>query len=100
MFSLVNVVRRTESQFSKTSDFDVAMTTVIKEIVSHNRRRYVDRDSGFNLDLTYITDNIIAMGFPAQKVQALFRNDIRQVKRLLDQRHPGKYKVQCFIILL
>ncbi len=37
---------------------------------------------------------LIAMGFPAQGAQALIRNDIREVKRFLDSRHPGRYMVR------
>ena len=35
----------------------------ISSIVSENRLRFTDKD--FNLDLSYITKRIIAMGFPA-----------------------------------
>lgn len=35
-------------------------------------------------DLTYITDNVIAMGFPASGVEATYRNDIGHVAEMLN----------------
>ena len=49
------------------------------------------------LDLTYITENIIAMAFPydlskvKQKVIDVAGNDIRQVAAFLERNHPGHY---------
>ena len=42
------------------------MAGVIKTMVSKKKHRY--KGDGYNLDLTYITDRLIAMGSPAQKV--------------------------------
>ncbi|KAI8811691.1 hypothetical protein BJ742DRAFT_769171 [Cladochytrium replicatum] len=63
----------------------------LKTVVSKKKRRFVDQ--GFNLDLTYITDNLIAMGFPADNIEGLYRNSFSEVKRFLDQRHKDSYQV-------
>ena len=45
------------------------------------------------MDLTYITDRIIAMGFPASGVEATYRNSIDNVSSFLRERHGLNYLV-------
>ncbi|KAL2523154.1 Calcium/lipid-binding (CaLB) phosphatase [Forsythia ovata] len=49
--------------------------------------------AGYDLDMTYITDRILAMSFPAERMRAMYRNPLWQVKAVLEMRHPGHYKV-------
>ena len=65
------------------------MASALKTIVSKKKRRYVD--DGFNLDLSYINERIIAMGFPAENVEAIYRNSLDEVKRFLEQKHHDRY---------
>ena len=59
--------------------------------VSQNKRRYIDEH--FDLDLTYVTDRVIAMSFPSSGSEALYRNSIRDVGEFLDKKHYGHYRV-------
>ncbi|KAI6180871.1 Phosphatidylinositol 3,4,5-trisphosphate 3-phosphatase and dual-specificity protein phosphatase PTEN [Aphelenchoides besseyi] len=81
--------------FNGTSDFDESCSKIIctplRTIVSQNRRRY--QHDGFNLDLTYITDRIIAMGYPADTTERLYRNSMSHIVKFLEHYHPGHYKV-------
>ncbi|KAH7725458.1 daf-18 protein [Aphelenchoides avenae] len=67
------------------------LCTPLRTMVSQNRRRY--QQDGFNLDLTYITDRIIAMGYPADTTEALYRNSMSHIVKFLEHYHPGHYKV-------
>jgi hypothetical protein len=44
------------------------------------------KDESFDLDLTYITDRIIAMSFPADGYEKAFRNDVDEVAAFLQVR--------------
>ncbi|CAK6953908.1 putative tyrosine-protein phosphatase TPTE isoform X1 [Scomber scombrus] len=64
---------------------------VTRRMVSENKRRY--QKDGFDLDLTYVTDRVIAMSFPSSGKQSFYRNPIKEVARFLDTKHEGHYKV-------
>ncbi|KAG2436106.1 hypothetical protein HYH02_011616 [Chlamydomonas schloesseri] len=68
------------------------MAFVARRLVSTNKRRY--QEDGYDLDLTYITPRIIAMGFPCDGFSSLYRNPAGQVAALLESRHGGgRYRV-------
>ncbi|GFN82234.1 phosphatidylinositol-3,4,5-trisphosphate 3-phosphatase tpte2 [Plakobranchus ocellatus] len=46
-----------------------------RQMVSQNKRRY--QKDGFDLDLCYITERVIAMSFPSKGMMAMYRNPVR-----------------------
>jgi len=64
---------------------------VLKSVISKKKCRF--EYEGFSLDLTYITENMIAMGFPSENIQKIYRNGIEEVKKFFELKHGKKYKV-------
>jgi len=59
----------------------------VRAKISENKRRY--QVDGFDLDLTYITTNIIAMSFPSKGTKALYRNKIESVAKFFNSKYVG-----------
>lgn len=55
------------------------MSSILRGAVSKKKRRY--QKNGFDLDLSYITDHLIAMGFPSENVEGVYRNPFKEVFR-------------------
>lgn len=69
------------------------MVNFVRQLVSKKKKRFVDTVNNFDLDLAYVTDNIIASGFPASGFESLYRNPMPEMKRFFETRHSGKYKL-------
>jgi len=69
----------------------LSTSSYVRTVVSKQRRRlFVE---GYDLDMSYITDRILAMSFPAERMRAVYRNPLWQVRSVLEMRHQGHYKV-------
>ncbi|KAI5066934.1 hypothetical protein GOP47_0017462 [Adiantum capillus-veneris] len=67
------------------------MKSLARKLVSKKKRRF--KQYGFNLDLSYITSRIIAMGFPCEGAESIYRNDIFEVFAFLNMFHENHYKI-------
>jgi len=63
----------------------------IRGLVSKKKKRF--QEDGFDLDLTYVTPRIIAMGFPSTGIEATYRNPMPEVQRFFSKYHDGHFKV-------
>ena len=74
-----------------------SVTNFFRGVISKKKKRLIDESrvggAAFNLDLTYITPRIIAMGFPSVGVEASYRNPMHEVQRFFAERHEGVHKV-------
>ena len=62
-----------------------------KRLVSKQKRRFQDTD--FDLDMSYITDKVIAMGFPSTGVEKMYRNSLTDIKKFFHMRHNDQVKI-------
>jgi len=68
------------------------MSKQLRKAVSGKRNRL--KQHGYDLDITYITQRILAMSFPASNnTQKLYRNNIVTVAKFLDERHSNSYSI-------
>jgi phosphatidylinositol-3,4,5-trisphosphate 3-phosphatase/dual-specificity protein phosphatase PTEN len=70
----------------------MSLLNSLRTLVSKKKKRF--EEDGYNLDLTYITDNIVAMGFPSSGTEALYRNSMSDTIEFFKERHGmGHFKV-------
>ncbi|KAG8781483.1 Telomerase protein component 1 [Ceratobasidium sp. 428] len=69
-------------------------TNFARRVVSGRKARF--QDGSIDLDLAYITDQVIIMGFPADGLEALYRNRREDARRFLDERHKDNYWIFNF----
>jgi len=63
----------------------------VRSLVSKKKVRYTE--DGFDLDLTYVTPRLIAMGAPSEGSEAAYRNPLPEVHRFFEKRHAGHYRL-------
>jgi len=69
-------------------------STAARHATGENKKRYVDLEHGFDLDLAYVLPDLIAMSVPAIGWTALYRNPLPEVARFLELRHgKGGYTI-------
>ena len=68
----------------------LAKANLFKRLVSKKKRRL--QNEYYDLDMAYITERIIGMGFPATGCQTFYRNSLVDLKTYLDRYH-GEYKI-------
>lgn len=79
------------SKQNMNGGFADSLKKKIRNVVSKKKNRL--KEDGYDLDLTYVKPNLIAMGYPSDDIEGIFRNPYSEVYRFLEERHEGHYKV-------
>ena len=63
---------------------------ILKRLVSKKKRRL--QNEFFDLDMSYITERVIGMGFPSTGCETIYRNSLEETRNFLDKYHK-EYKI-------
>lgn len=88
---IIAIVLQCVSAFLRFTAAGCELAPAARAMVSTNKARYTQH--GFNLDLTYITNGLIAMGLPSTNIEAVYRNPIDQVAKFFNTMHKDHYLV-------
>jgi len=70
------------------------LSMAAKNKVSQNKMRFVDISENIDLDLTYISGFLIAMGVPCTDFKRkLYRNPLNDVVRFFKARHESQFRI-------
>ncbi|KAI0711274.1 phosphatases II [Earliella scabrosa] len=72
------------------------MGDYIRRLVSGSKARHKDDELDVELDLAYITDNVIVMGYPASGIEGFYRNRREDAKKFLEHHHGKNFWVFNF----
>jgi len=64
-----------------------------RRCVGGHKRRFVDTTNFFDLDLSYVTPEIIAMGVPSAGFVGYYRNPLTEVQRFFKMYHKDRYRI-------
>ena len=67
----------------------------VRQRISENKRRF--QVDGYDLDLTYILTNVIAMSFPSVGTKALYRNKIDNVAKFFEDKYSNTENIDYMI---
>ena len=64
--------------------------------ISFNRKfQDAEMEEGYELDLTYITERIIAVSFPRGCTEEIYSHNLKDVTRMLKSKHADNYLVSA-----
>ena len=89
--TLITKTKESLSNLFSLNDSSKSKKYFLKNIVSKKKCRF-DYD-GYDLDLSYITPNIVAMGYPADNLEKIYRNSMTDTQDFFNKRHESKYKI-------
>ena len=70
---------------------NVKKANILKRLVSKQKRRL--QDEHFDLDMVYITQRVIAMGFPSVGCETIYRNALPDVLEFFHEKHNDQVKI-------
>ena len=76
---------------SDSNNDNLKKANLFKRLVSKQKRRF--QDSEFDLDMSYITEKVIAMGYPSTGIQTIYRNSLSDIIKFFHVRHNDEVKV-------
>ncbi|KAG6853409.1 hypothetical protein C0991_004640 [Blastosporella zonata] len=63
----------------------------VRRLVSGGKSRFKDDHLDLELDLVYLTDQVIIMGYPADGIEGWYRNRREDAKKFLEHRHGKNF---------
>ena len=80
-----------EIEEEQDKEDNIKKANFVKRLVSKQKRRF--QDSHFDLDMSYITERFIAMGFPSTGMETLYRNSVAEITEFFNTKYNGEVKI-------
>ncbi|GBL99826.1 Tensin-1 [Araneus ventricosus] len=74
-------------------NYELRSPSLVKGPDKIRRSRSLDRHPTFAMDITYVTERIIVITFPQTETDATYKNNLKEVTRMLRTKHGTNYMV-------